>query len=376
MSDSDQHVGGQPLTQCPMCAYSLTGLPENHVCPECGFDVGSILYHWKTPPMRWPIVLVGGYGSIATVAALLLSSTITPNDTKMLLFVTGIWSISWFGIFALLGRVRTFLVVTRDGITFCRALGHVRSWLWEELCVPADNGPIYRFVNGVPRHALLPQTFTERTLRQTMNRAIASEWRERMTVKETCEPRLVYCPVCGYDLRSLPETHRCPECGFHYDPMTIVEWDFVSGSLFSAFGALVAALSTLPMTVGTLVRRSGFTDVLQLVALSAQLGMVVLIVHLVRRARVQRSFLALGRHGITLRGTFQRTRTIEWERIDVTSWAPLVVNERTDDELVNLRIPLLFQADRAAVRSRIKDEFHARWWKAHEEAEDAGGKSQ
>lgn len=39
---------------------------------------------------------------------------------------------------------------------------------------------------------------------------------------EPCDPRdilrLKRCPQCDYDLRTLPEEHRCPECGFHYDP--------------------------------------------------------------------------------------------------------------------------------------------------------------
>ncbi len=47
MNKSDQQVGGQPLTQCPMCAYSLTGLPENHVCPECGFAYDESMRIWR-----------------------------------------------------------------------------------------------------------------------------------------------------------------------------------------------------------------------------------------------------------------------------------------------------------------------------------------
>ena len=28
----------QELTTCPVCAYSLMGLPDRHACPECGFS--------------------------------------------------------------------------------------------------------------------------------------------------------------------------------------------------------------------------------------------------------------------------------------------------------------------------------------------------
>ena len=30
------------------------------------------------------------------------------------------------------------------------------------------------------------------------------------------------CPSCGYNLRGLPTTHQCPECGFQYDPSAVV----------------------------------------------------------------------------------------------------------------------------------------------------------
>ncbi len=30
------------------------------------------------------------------------------------------------------------------------------------------------------------------------------------------------CPSCGYNLRGLPTAHRCPECGFDYDPNAVV----------------------------------------------------------------------------------------------------------------------------------------------------------
>ena len=30
------------------------------------------------------------------------------------------------------------------------------------------------------------------------------------------------CPSCSYNLRGLPTAHRCPECGFDYDPNAVV----------------------------------------------------------------------------------------------------------------------------------------------------------
>jgi hypothetical protein len=30
------------------------------------------------------------------------------------------------------------------------------------------------------------------------------------------------CPMCGYEMRGLPEVYNCPECGFECDPLTVV----------------------------------------------------------------------------------------------------------------------------------------------------------
>lgn len=45
------------IDSCPVCRYSLTGLPDEHVCPECGFayERDAILveepsYTWKYAP--------------------------------------------------------------------------------------------------------------------------------------------------------------------------------------------------------------------------------------------------------------------------------------------------------------------------------------
>jgi len=46
------------LTHCPICKYDLTGLPDQHHCPECSFefDRNSTLIQLEPPPsrrMRW-----------------------------------------------------------------------------------------------------------------------------------------------------------------------------------------------------------------------------------------------------------------------------------------------------------------------------------
>lgn len=51
--------------------------------------------------------------------------------------------------------------------------------------------------------------------------------------------RLQKCPKCGYDLKTLPARHRCPECGFAYDEQmfSLHGWSFKDR--FSAGGRLL-----------------------------------------------------------------------------------------------------------------------------------------
>lgn len=59
------------LTNCPICNYSLTGLPDQHRCPECGYDYDrdSRMVDLSLPFQRFlPYV----YGALAIWGAYLL----------------------------------------------------------------------------------------------------------------------------------------------------------------------------------------------------------------------------------------------------------------------------------------------------------------
>lgn len=43
-TSSDMH---QPLERCPMCRYSLQGLPSAYRCPECGFEYDEYTRLWR-----------------------------------------------------------------------------------------------------------------------------------------------------------------------------------------------------------------------------------------------------------------------------------------------------------------------------------------
>ncbi len=40
------NLSGEPITKCPVCRYDLTGLPNNHACPECGFEYDESMRIW------------------------------------------------------------------------------------------------------------------------------------------------------------------------------------------------------------------------------------------------------------------------------------------------------------------------------------------
>ena len=47
------------------------------------------------------------------------------------------------------------------------------------------------------------------------------KWREKRLVKRVIESDRQVCPRCTYDLRGLPNEHKCPECGSAYDMVVV-----------------------------------------------------------------------------------------------------------------------------------------------------------
>jgi len=56
------------LTNCPQCEYSLTGLPDEGICPECGwaYDRGAVIVRCQGPGgLRWPSWVLVVLGTLA-----------------------------------------------------------------------------------------------------------------------------------------------------------------------------------------------------------------------------------------------------------------------------------------------------------------------
>ena len=46
---------------------------------------------------------------------------------------------------------------------------------------------------------------------------VVMKWRERRLVRRVIESDRQVCPRCTYDLRGLPNEHKCPECGSTFE---------------------------------------------------------------------------------------------------------------------------------------------------------------
>lgn len=57
----------------------------------------------------------------------------------------------------------------------------------------------------------------------------------------TTAERIQHCPLCGYEIRGLPEAHTCPECGFEYDEHSVA---FTVLPRFSVSDGVLCAIVT------------------------------------------------------------------------------------------------------------------------------------
>ncbi|HPF41693.1 MAG TPA: hypothetical protein P5081_16335 [Phycisphaerae bacterium] len=74
-ADTSSLFSGFPprdLADCPYCGYTLTGLPAESACPECGFRYDSDTRVWIAKPERLPERVFVYYFRISIVSAIAL----------------------------------------------------------------------------------------------------------------------------------------------------------------------------------------------------------------------------------------------------------------------------------------------------------------
>ncbi len=128
------------------------------------------------------------------------------------------------------------------------------------------------------------------------------------------------CPVCNYDLQSLPRNYRCPECGFEYEE-TMRVWVVSTHLAFKIIAYSLLGFSTLMLFVSILhhgftARMRGFFFVPLILFLSSLIVAFVL-------GGWLRGFIVVGKHGVTHKYGLQKMAFRAWNevRLNDSIWA-------------------------------------------------------
>ncbi len=173
MTDSPtDNVAPQPLDRCPVCRYSLEGLPKAHQCPECGlfYDPETVVFKTQTSNghrLICSLVLLACLERFVRVLDFIRSGN--PIDGEF-----------WFAMVVFLILALTFLylatevmfppsvIINQEGILFCSRRKMRKKVHWNEISnvktSPERQGP-YRFevsVHGTDKCLkLFPRSYRE-----------------------------------------------------------------------------------------------------------------------------------------------------------------------------------------------------------------------
>jgi hypothetical protein len=100
------------ITHCPICRYSLEGLPERHRCPECAFeyDKSETAFH---PPPRGRVWWLGFYVGLVGAAALAFVYWYFPG--RVSLFPAFYFTMLLLGSFRRQQKAEGCAVIVSDG---------------------------------------------------------------------------------------------------------------------------------------------------------------------------------------------------------------------------------------------------------------------
>lgn len=118
------------LQQCPVCEYSLEGLPDRHRCPECGFAYDRRMQVIRQSSRVAVFFLVFGcVGILACVEPLLTGQAIRWSHLGVLcsyvIFIAG-------STHVLAGRLNK-VILSLDGVELLEHGGEAKSYSWDEV---------------------------------------------------------------------------------------------------------------------------------------------------------------------------------------------------------------------------------------------------
>lgn len=120
------------LNLCPICGYSLEGLPVEHRCPECGFPFDR---RWHVFSRRIRPGRLGRYWPVFTVLGITFQGCfiIYPGTLRMFLIYLGvIVAVLAISVTVLMFRRTRWLAITPTGIRVYRERDLDREFKWSE----------------------------------------------------------------------------------------------------------------------------------------------------------------------------------------------------------------------------------------------------
>ncbi len=133
------------LGKCPVCRYSLRGLPSEYRCPECGFPYDSQTRIWR--PLKPKAIFGGLIGFIGAIEGLVWFVVGAPPIFGIAIFVGWLGPASYVGwrYYSIYKRGQ-FVCVGPDGIRYrlqkteaqlirWKDLGAIHRQRYDKLCV-------------------------------------------------------------------------------------------------------------------------------------------------------------------------------------------------------------------------------------------------
>lgn len=148
------------LSKCPMCRYSLAGLPARHQCPECGFPYDERM-SIRAYDLKRNLIGLGGlfawflfcFGSLAYKHG--IASVPTIAYTAFLVFPV-------LGPYFYRNRRRNKIISWPDGFQFIRKSVPSRVYAWSEIKSfrrSLINGWVYIALHDEPEERLFGKNF-------------------------------------------------------------------------------------------------------------------------------------------------------------------------------------------------------------------------
>lgn len=237
------------LQRCPVCHYSLHGMPVAHHCPECWFEYDEKTRVWEPSAALIrrtlfvvPVMVLFGFFPLLLDWKLKAPIPLFVHIISPLIFIS---SCLFMIRLCLIGM---FVAIVPSGLWFRGRSGKLRKLSWHQLeqmelsqldadvgslILPGMHQRLWRTVQFVTRNRQ-----ERRILRKSVQLAVARHFFPDET--NAIEQRAIdiagaksespagkgsargvtHCPYCDYSLVGLPTPYRCPECMFEYDENT------------------------------------------------------------------------------------------------------------------------------------------------------------